>query len=39
MYYFWIVVVFASDPKGMFVKHVTMFIVQIIGLIWVCLVE
>jgi hypothetical protein len=36
---FWIVVVPASDPKDPFVKHVTMFIVQSTGLIWVGLVE
>jgi hypothetical protein len=36
---FWIVVVFASDPKDLFVEHVTMFTVQIIGLIWVGLVK
>jgi hypothetical protein len=36
---FWIVVVPASDPKVLFVEHVTMFTVQIIGLIWVSLVK
>jgi hypothetical protein len=35
----WIVVVFASDPKDLFVEHVTMFTVQSIGQIWVGLVE
>jgi hypothetical protein len=28
MYYFWIVVVSASDPKDMFMEHVTMFTAQ-----------
>jgi hypothetical protein len=32
---FWIVVVPASDPKDLFVERVTMFTVQITGLIWV----
>jgi hypothetical protein len=36
---FWIMVVSASDPKELFVEHVTMFIAQIIGLIWVGLVK
>jgi hypothetical protein len=36
---FWTVVVSASDPKDLFVKRVTMFTAQIIGLIWVGLVE
>jgi hypothetical protein len=36
---FWIVVVPASDPKDLFVEHVTMFTMQIIELIWVGLVE
>jgi hypothetical protein len=36
---FWIVVVSASDPKDLFVEHVTMFTVQSTGLIWVVLVE
>jgi hypothetical protein len=36
---FWDVVVPASDPNDLFVECVTMFIVQIIGLIWVGLVE
>jgi hypothetical protein len=35
----WIVVVPANDPKDLFVECVTMFTVQIIGLIWVSLVE
>jgi hypothetical protein len=34
-----VVVVSASDPKDMFMKRVTMFTVQITGLIWVGLVE
>jgi hypothetical protein len=34
-----VVVVSPSDPKDLFVEHVTMFTVQIIGLIWVGLVE
>jgi hypothetical protein len=33
------VVVPASDPKDLLVKHVTMFTVQNIWLIWVGLVE
>jgi hypothetical protein len=28
MYYFWIVVVPARDPKDLFVEHVTMFTTQ-----------
>jgi hypothetical protein len=36
---FWIVVVHASDPKDLFVEHVTMFTAQITGLIWVGLVK
>jgi hypothetical protein len=36
---FWIVLVLASDPKDLFMEHVTMFTVQSIGLIWVGLVE
>jgi hypothetical protein len=36
---FWIVVVPASDPKDLFVERVTMFTVQITGLIWVGLVK
>jgi hypothetical protein len=36
---FWIVVVPASDPRDLFVEHVTMFTVQITGLIWVGLVK
>jgi hypothetical protein len=36
---FWIVVVYASDPKDLFVECVTMFTVQTTGLIWVGLVE
>jgi hypothetical protein len=30
---FWIVIVHASDPKDLFVKRVTMFTMQSIGLI------
>jgi hypothetical protein len=30
---FWIVIVLASDPKELFMEHVTMFTVQITGLI------
>jgi hypothetical protein len=33
------VVVPASDPKDLFIEHVTMFTVQSTGLIWVGLVE
>jgi hypothetical protein len=36
---FWIVVVSASDPKDLFVEHVTMFTAQIIGLIWIGLLK
>jgi hypothetical protein len=36
---FWIVVVPASDPKGLFVEHVTIFTAQSTGLIWLGLVE
>jgi hypothetical protein len=36
---FWIVVVPASDPKDLFMEHVTMFSAQITRLIWVGLVE
>jgi hypothetical protein len=36
---FLIVVVPASDPKDLLVKHVTMFTVQSTRLIWVGLVE
>jgi hypothetical protein len=36
---FWITVVSASDPKDMFMECITMFTAQIIGLIWVGLVE
>jgi hypothetical protein len=36
---FWTVVVFASDPKDLFIEHVTMLTAQITGLIWVGLVE
>jgi hypothetical protein len=36
---FWIVVVSASDPKDLFMEHVTMFIAQSTGLIWAGLVE
>jgi hypothetical protein len=36
---FWTVVVYASDPKDLLVKRVTMFTEQIIGLIWVALLE
>jgi hypothetical protein len=39
MYYFWIVVVSACDPKDLFVECVTMFTMQITELIWVGLVE
>jgi hypothetical protein len=31
MYYFWIVIVSASDPKDLFVEHVTIFTVQLHG--------
>jgi hypothetical protein len=36
---FWIVVVPTSDPKDLFVEHVTIFTVQSTWLIWVGLVE
>jgi hypothetical protein len=36
---FWIVVVSASDPKDLFMEHVTMFTTQSTGLIWVGLVK
>jgi hypothetical protein len=36
---FWIVVVLTSDPKDLFVEHVTIFTVQSTWLIWVGLVE
>jgi hypothetical protein len=36
---FWIVVVSASDPKDLFIEHVTMFTTQCTGLIWVGLVK
>jgi hypothetical protein len=36
---FWIVVVLASDHKDLFMERVTMFTMQITGLIWVGLVE
>jgi hypothetical protein len=36
---FWIVVVPASDPKDLFIEHVTMFTAQSTMLIWVGLVE
>jgi hypothetical protein len=36
---FWIMVVLASDSKDLFVERVTMFTAQIIGLIWVDIVE
>jgi hypothetical protein len=36
---FWIVVVPASDPKDLFVEHVTMQTVQSTWLIWVGLVK
>jgi hypothetical protein len=39
MYYFGIVVVSASDPKDLFVEHVTMFTTQITWLTWVGLVK
>jgi hypothetical protein len=32
---FWIVVVPTSDPKELFMEHVTMFTTQSTGLIWV----
>jgi hypothetical protein len=36
---FWIVVMPASDPKDLFMEHVTMFTTQITRLIWIGLVE
>jgi hypothetical protein len=36
---FWIMVVPASDPKDLFMEHVTMFYRAIIGLVWVGLVK
>jgi hypothetical protein len=36
---FWIVVVPASNPKDLFMEHVTIFNEQSTGLIWVGLVE
>jgi hypothetical protein len=36
---FWIVIMSASDPKDIFMKHVTMFTAQSTWLIWVGLVE
>jgi hypothetical protein len=36
---FWIMVVPASDPKELFMEHVTMFTMQSTRLIWVGLVE
>jgi hypothetical protein len=36
---FWIVVVPTSDPKDLFMEHVSMFTAQSTGLIWVGLVE
>jgi hypothetical protein len=36
---FWIVVMRASNPKDLFMERVTMFTVQITGLIWVVFVE
>jgi hypothetical protein len=36
---FWIVVAPASDPKHLFVEHVTMFTAQSTWLRWVGLVE
>jgi hypothetical protein len=36
---FWTVVLPVSDPKDLFVEHVTMSTVKITGLIWVGLVE
>jgi hypothetical protein len=39
MYYSWIMVVPCSDPKDLFVEHVTMFTAHITWLICVGLVE
>jgi hypothetical protein len=36
---FWIVVVSASDPRDLFMEHVTMFTAQSTELIWVDLVD
>jgi hypothetical protein len=36
---FWNVVVPASDPKDLFVEHITLFTMQSTRLIWVGLVE
>jgi hypothetical protein len=36
---FWIVVVPTSDPRDLFMEHVTMFTTQSTGLIWVGLAE
>jgi hypothetical protein len=36
---FWIEVVPTSDPKVLFMEHVTIFTVQITGLIWIGLVK
>jgi hypothetical protein len=36
---FWIMVVSASDPKELFMEHVTMFTTQSRGLMWVGLVR
>jgi hypothetical protein len=36
---FWIEVVPTSDPKDLFMEHVTIFTVQITGLIWIGLVR
>jgi hypothetical protein len=36
---FWFVVVPTSDPKDQFMECVTMFTIEITGLIWVGLVE
>jgi hypothetical protein len=39
MYYFWDVIVPASDPKDLFMECVTMFTAQSTSLLWVGLVE
>jgi hypothetical protein len=36
---FWIVVVPASDPKDLFMEHITMFTAQSTWLIWIGLVK
>jgi hypothetical protein len=36
---FWIVVVPASDPKDLFIEHITMFTAQSTWLIWIDLVK